>query len=182
MLWLESCEHLLQASLHFRASVFLIQSYLATAFLGRNWNFTGRGISISWTICRIWKVAKVWSEASQSNCGFKYVLPVCPHKCVLTGAAYYEGLVSILNAPVGHGSSWNEMCKGGSSELHIGQVIFLLLIQGFQSRKRNFRYLKTLLKIPPYCRPTENWICWLFPSLAIWTVAYHLWRIWSIML
>lgn len=81
-------------------------------------------------------MARVWSEASQSNLVFKYVLPVCPLKCVLTGAAYY-GLVPVLNAPVGHGSSWNEMCKGGSSELHIDRVIFLLLIQGFQSRKKN---------------------------------------------
>lgn len=38
--------------------------------------------------------------------------------------------------PVVHGSSWNAMCKGGSSELHISQVIFLILIQGFQSVKK----------------------------------------------
>lgn len=36
------------------------------------------------------------------------------------------------------------MCKGDSSELHIGQVIFLLLIQGVQ-REKKFRYLKTVL-------------------------------------
>lgn len=40
----------------------------------------------------------VESETSQSNRGFKYVLAVCPLKCVLMGAAYYEGLVPILNA------------------------------------------------------------------------------------
>lgn len=43
-------------------------------------------------------MAGVESEMSQSNHGFKYVLPVCPLKCVLTGAAYYKGLVPILNA------------------------------------------------------------------------------------
>lgn len=36
------------------------------------------------------------------------------------------------------------------------EVIFLLLIQGFQRRKKKFRYLETLLKIPPYCWPTET--------------------------
>lgn len=143
----------------------------------------------------VWKVAGVESEMSQSSRGFKYVLPVCPLKCVLTGAAYYEGLVPILNAytwcgvdsylwPEDHScGSWEFMecnvqgrlfraaCKPGD---------FSAFNPRFSKHKKIVRYLKTLLKIPPHSRPTENPICWCILSLAIWTIANNLWRIWSI--
>lgn len=71
---LEYCEPL-RGNPPLRTFVFQIKYSLATAF----W---GRGPENFW------------------NCWFKYTLPIWPLKCMLEGAAYYEGLFLVLDSKV----------------------------------------------------------------------------------
>lgn len=119
-----------------------------------------------------------WGKTKQS-CRFKYVSPVCPLKCVLAGAAYYEGLVPILNA-----YTWNGVASDLCPEYHsCGLWEFMEWnVQGRFFRAadkpvnfsalypRSSKHKKGLLGTwrllqTPHCKPTENQIYWLIHSI-----------------
>lgn len=122
------------------------------------------------------------------------------HLNALTGAAYHEGQVPILNAytwcgvdsslsPEDHSCGswefmeWNVQWRFFRAAPRPGD--FSAFNPRFSKQRNKERKkktnLNTLLEIAPYCRPTESPVFWFIPSIAIWITTTHLWRIWSIM-